>query len=727
MAAITDYYSEENLARIKTNISTSYMYFEDNYKTFRDFKRFVFCESVTEDQRSMLRRLNRPATEFNILEAYISRLLGEFSKHEPSITVSPAEDAPIPVETTKFIENHIRHTMYEADKNSFAYEIYKDLLAGGFSVAKVYTDYSSPMSFDQTIKWEKEFDPTLCGFDPLARASHKGDGEYSFALRPMLKDDFERRFPDLTIENMEYMRDIEGFSWTYIDSQDRKTILVGDYYEKKKRKVKIVKLANGVVMSMKKYKKMKALWEQEQFIEQIPVIIGSPRITELETICHYKLIGSKILEYTETDYSFLPHVFFDGNSIQLTRGSSSTNSYQMTRPYVYHAKGIQELKNFAGQTLANHLQTLVQHKWIIKKEALPPEKDYLAALTNPQRANTMVVQAFMENDPTIAIPDPIVPVQQMPAPPEVMAAFSASDPTTQVILGSYASNLGQNDNDLSGKAVIESTSVGNSASMPYVVGYLAGLNQMALIQVDLMPKYILGKRKLPTADKAGEKNYQEVNTPGNPQLDYGNHALNVCIEAGVNFAVQKNQALQQITSLMQASQDFAAFMNDDSTLPILVDNLTCYGSDRLKEAVPQWIQKKAKMQQQAQQQQQEAMQNDPSLLRAKTEMAKVQQQAEQDQVENQFKAAQLSIDKELADAKLMEAEAKISESQVDQAIRLEEGETSRFNHSIDAATKIAELEYKEHQKHIDLHGASMAERELQHSIEQSKKGDTNGN
>ena len=129
-------------------------------------------------------------------------------------------------------------------------------------------------------------------------------------------------------------------------------------------------------------------------------------------------------------------------------------------------------------------------------------------------------------------------------------------------------------------------------------------------------------------------------------------------EPGLNFQVQKSQALQQITSLMQASEEFAQFMNDDETLPILVDNLTVYGADRLKEAVPKWIQKKAQMQQQAQQMQQEQMQNDPNLIMAKAEMMKVQQQGQQDQVENKLKIAKLQIDKELADAKLAEAESK---------------------------------------------------------------------
>ncbi len=439
-----------------------------------------------------------------------------------------------------------------------------------------------------------------------------------------------------------------------------------------------------------------------QMIEVIPEIIGKPRWTELETVCHYELIESQILKYTETDYTYLPHVFFDGHSVILSRGESSSQSYQMTRPYVYHARGIQDLKNFSGQSLANYLQNAVQAKWIVMKEAIPQEKDYLAALTNPQRASTLVVNAFVDNNPDQPITNPITPVPNVPAPPEVLQAFQVTDPTTQTILGSYASNNGQNENDASGKAVIATQSAGNAAAMPYVVGYLAGLNQMSNIQVDLMPKYILGKRKLPTMDKAGERSYQEVNSEGNPMLDYGNFAMNVCVEAGVNFQVQKNEALQQITSLMQASPEFSAFMNDDETLPILVDNITCYGADRLKEAVPKWVQKKAQMQQQAQAMRQEA-------------------KAKQDQVDNQIAIAQLQIDQELAQAKLLEAESKITGMHVDQVLKMEQQDTSRQNHLIDNATKIAELNFKEHEKEISSHGAVLKHAELAHNIKQANK------
>jgi len=718
--AVINKVASDQLERIKKNVRTSHLYFKDNATRYREFRKYVFKESVNEQQKAVLQQLNRPVIEFNILEAYISRLLGEFSKHEPSIEVSPAEGVPVNQEVLDVVEGHIRHIFHDSNKNSFSYEIYKDLLSGGYSVAKVWTDYASPMSFNQQIYLSRVFDPTLVGFDPMARTSHKGDGQYSFEIYPMLEEDFKREFPNAEVSNIGYVRDIEGFNWSYKDIQEQKIILVADYYEKKKKRVKIVKLANGRVMRFKDYEKLEKYWVEQQFIEQIPAIVGEPRMTEMETISRYKINESQVLEHIETDYSYLPHVFVDGNSILLTQGTSN-NTYQMTRPYVYHAKGVQDLKNFAGQSLANYLENMIQHKFIVKKEAIPQEQDYLEALNDIQRANTVVVNAFSENNPEIAIPDPIREVQNLPAPPEVMGAFQITDPTTQTILGSFASNLGRNDQDLSGKAVIESATVGNAASMPYVVSYLAALTQIGNIIVDLMPKYIVGKRTIPVVDMAGNKNYKEVNSPQNPMLDYDERAIKVNIDAGINFQVQKTKAMEQIIALMQASQEFAQFMNSPMGLPILLDNVECYGADRLKEASEQWLKQQQQQQQQAQQMQQQAMMMDPRMQKVQVDKQKVQleaqelqQKAQQQQFENQMAIAERATEDKLADAKILEAEARISQAQVDSAVRLEESNTSLERHALDAAAKIAEVKSREHNDHLATH-------KLAHEISKGEK------
>lgn len=698
---MSSHYDIENHKRRKKSISQAYMYFKENYERYNTFRNFVYKSSISDNQAVTLRNLGKPIIEANILEAYISRQLGEFVKHEPSINVYPADGQSLQQEVIDTVENHIRHIIYEANKNNMDYEVYKDTLSGGFSVLKVWTDYISPHSFKQNINVSRVFDPTLCGFDPMARHPHKADANYCFEIFPITEDEFKENYPNANISNISYMRSLEDFSWSYKSIDSQKIVLIADYYEKKKKKLRIVELSDGQVISAQEYEKLKVWWQQNQILEQIP-IVKQKRWTTIEIICRYKLNEVEILEYEETDYSYLPYVFVDGNSVILTQGSSNSSSYQMTRPYIYQAKGIQELKNFSMQCLGNYLENMVQHKFIIKKEALPQEEDYIDAINDHQHANTLIVNAYSENNPDKPIPEPIREVQVMPAPPEIMNAFQISDATTQTILGSFASNIGRDDTTLSGKAIIESATNGNAAAMPYVVGFLSALTQVGCIIVDLIPKYYKGEREIPLMTPKGEKNYQVINAKGAPNLKYNENSLNIKIEAGVNFQIQKNQALQQITALMAVSQEFNEFMNSPKGLPILVKNLTVYGSDELQSAVPEFLEERKQQQAQQQQMQAQLMQNNPQMIRAQAELQKSQVSAQESQAkiqqmqfDNQIQIAKTAIEKEIADAKILEAESKITQQQIDSAVRLEEAQTSLEVHALESAAKFAEIKDRE--------------------------------
>lgn len=707
------------LERIKEDVRSSYIFFKDNFKRFNEFRKYCYKTTISEQQKAILQRDNKPFVEFNISEAQVSRLLGEFAKQEPSIEVTPSDGNPVPFQVIELVEGHIRHIIYESNKDNFSYEVYKDMLTGGFSAAKVFTDYKTPMSFEQQINLRRVFDPCLIGFDPMARAPHKGDGRYCFELFPMTLEDFKREFPDADTDSISYISDLEGFSWAYKDDKGTKIVLVCDYYEKKKKKVKIVQLANGRTMSVSDYKKLQKQWNDEGVMEQIPIVVGKPRWTILETVCRTRLIKNQILSYEETDYRYLPYVFFDGNSIVLSLDNTNV-TYQMTRPYIYNAKGAQDLKNVAGQALAHYLETMVQHKFIVMKEAIPQEEDYLRALTNTQVANTIVVNAYSEDNPHEPIPNPIREVQTPPAPAEIMNTFAQTEATLQTILGSYASNLGKNDNDLSGKAVIESASVANAASMPYVVGYLQSLAHVGNVIVDLMPKYIKGK-SLPIVSMQGEKLSIPVNQKHTPQIDFDEHAIHVNIEAGVNFQVQKNQALTQITALMGVSQEFNAFMNSPVGLPILIKNLTIHGADELEEAVPKWLEMQQQQQQQQMQMAAEMQKQNPQMIRAQAELIKNQHQAEQDEINTQLEIARLGIEEKRADAEILTAESKVTQAQIDSAVRLEETQTSQITHALDMAGKMAEIKDREHARELDKHNLHLDRMRLHHEINQANK------
>lgn len=696
---------QEQLERIKTNVRRSYDYFKPNYDRFNEFRRFVFEASLSNDDITLLMTMSRPTLEFNILEAYISRLLGEFSKQEPDIEVSADDQNTADPLTIKVVEQHLRHTLTDANNQHTAYEIYKDLLSGGFSCLKVTTDYANPMSFQQVINISRAYDPTLCGFDQLARFSHKGDGRFCFELFPMAKDDFIEEYPNIPTENLNFRRDFAGFNWSYLNDSTP-IIIVGDYYEKKKKRMTIVQTRDGKVMQKKEYDEMLKNWQD---LMPPPAIIGKPRTTEVDTIVRYRLIENMVLEYEETDFRHLPLIFVDGNSI-MVKTPKNGNVRQVTRPYVYHAKGAQRLKNYAGIALANEVENIVQHKFIIKKEALPKEEEWLQAIKDIQKPSNIVVNAFFEQNPDQAIPDPIREIAKIPAPPEIAQAFTGSDSLIQNILGSYDASLGINNNQLSGIAIVEAATQSNAAAMPYVVGYLQGYQRAAEIYVDLLPKYYTTPRTLPIKDNEGMRHFIKINGKDGVNMFYDANALNVVVKAGASWQVQKSRTIMMVKEMMGMSPLFAQFIAEKG-LGFVLDNMEGKGVAELKQLVEGWTQEMQQQKQMAMEQQQQEAQNNPLVMRNQIAMQKNQLDAQKSQQQMMLDMAKLKQDenKMLADLQL----AKDSN-----LVQLVKANTEKFSKQVDLQLKHRDMGHRHVKEVIETH----------HKINQSndQQGANNG-
>ncbi len=681
----------DKLNEIKKNIEQAHEYFIKNVNRFNDFMKFVFQTSLSSDDITKLDVLQKPAIEFNILEAMISRLRGEFAKQEPSIVARAADGVRIEeltpefLQTLEIIEAHLREIFFDASNDALEYNIYSDLLAGGYSVVYVYTGYINELSFEQNIKVERVFDPTLTGFDPLARESHKGDGNYCFQLIPKSKEDFEEEFGKGSADNMKFERSsaVGDFNWSYLN-QDQEIILVADYYCKKKKKEKIVKLSNGHAILKKHYEEFLKLWGNQGFIEQAPIIIEE-RDTVIETIDRYMVCEDKVLSHEETCYKFLPLVFIDGNSVVI-RENEDGASMQMTRPFVYHAKGVQKLKNFSGQTIGAEIENMVQHKFMVAVESIP--EDYADAYKNVQQASTLVYNAFYKDNPEQPLPPPRE-VQRTPTPDIVNMTFMGTDQVTQTILGTYDSILGTNDKQISGVAIQQGAMQSNAAAIPYLQGYIRGLNRVAHIVVDLIPKYYVTPRSLPVKAPDGKRSYQIINHPNNPNsvdFSYNPNSLQIKVEAGVSSAVQKQVALDQIIRMMQSSQLFAEFINTMG-LETILDNMDIRGIEGLKAQAVQF------MKQLEEQKAQQAQQGNPeeTAMREQTEaikeieMAKIQQQQQKQEGELAIQAAKVANEKTLTDVKFMQIMAQINQNQTKLGIEQEKVDSENARTAIEQA------------------------------------------
>ena len=671
---------QDQIPRIKTNVRRAYDYFRPNYDRYNEFRRFVFETSLREEEITLLMTLSKPQLEFNILEAYISRLLGEFSKQEPDIMVSADDENKADPLTIKLVEQHLRHTFCDAQSNNVRYEIYKDMLSGGFSVGKVVTKYANPMSMDQVIDIQRVFDPTLCGFDQLARESHKGDGSFCFELFPMEKDKFIEEHPDVPVNTLTFSRDFSGFNWSYLNDATP-IIMIADYYEKVQKKMEIVKLNNNQVMTTRKYNKMLKEWGD---FTAPPVVIGR-RTTEIDNIVRYRMIENRVLEFEETDFTFFPLVFFDGNSV-LVKTPKNGNIRQVTRPYVYHAKSAQRLKNFAGISLANEIENIVQHKFVIKKEALPKEEDFLEAIKDIQKPSNVIVNAFYEENPDQPIPEPIREIMRVPAPPEVLQGFQTTDSLIQQILGSYDAALGINNNQLSGIAIVEAATQSNSAAMPYIVSFLQGLQRCAQLYIDLFPKYYITPRTIPIMDEEGKKSFVKINGQDGIPMFYDSNALNVVVKAGASFTVQKSRTLMMVKEIASMSPLFGQFMAEKG-LSFILENMEGRGIEQLKEYVKEWLDEMSQQKQMQMAQAQQAIQNNPVAIKRDIEMAKIQQK-------NQELQAKVQIDMQKLQHAIQNTFADLEKNEMSNQVNLFKTQADIFNKHTDLALKKIDLAHR---------------------------------
>lgn len=635
MARIAARYKNK-LEKIKHNVERAELYFKSNNKRFHEFTKFVFQTALNAADESTLKALGKPIIEFNFTNAFISRLCGEFSKQEPDINVMAENGDPVDPQMIQVIEGHMRHIFFEMRKHNAQYNVYKDQLAGGFSDYICDTDYANEMSMDQVIRVRRVYEPTMCGYDPNAREVSKCDAEYAYQLFPMPVDMFKSQYPDVDIEALDFIQETMGFDWSFQTAQND-VVVVCDYYEKKRSRFQIVKLANRKVMTLKDYEQFKAEWLSKGFTEQPPAIVGEPRWTTSIVICRYRIIGTEVIEYVETDYKYLPLVFVDGDSIILKDGDASTFE-QFTKPYIFHAKGIQRLTNFAGQVIGNDFENMVMHKFKVAKESIPQEEEYQEAYKNVQQASTLVYNAYNDGNPDQQLPPP-QEIARVGLPSEVVNTFNTAIQMTQNILGSYDASLGINDNQLSGTAIVEAATQSNAAAMPYVVSHMQSLNHVANIILDLIPKYYVTPRTIPVLGRDGKRTYQKINhgTPDSIDMNYDSNVLSVKVEAAPNFAIQKSRALNQIAVLTQASPLFAQFMAEEG-LDFILENMEFRGSDVLADRAKQWMEKTK------QAAAQQAQQPNPLMLQQQNEAQRLQLQQAELQQDGVLKTQQVQND-----------------------------------------------------------------------------------
>lgn len=214
-------------------------------------------------------------------------------------------------------------------------------------------------------------------------------------------------------------------------------------------------------------------------------------------------------------------------------------------------------------------------------------------------------------------------------------------------------------------------------------------------------------------------------------MNYDPNFMQVKVEVGVNFAMQKEIALQSMVALSQSMPIFAQFMGQYG-LQSLLDNLDIRGVEELKQKAQEFEQQLAQQAQAAQQAQQaeaqmQQQQAQMAMMEAQKELNSptqgqlglmaLQQQTQRDKEKSVIDAANVAIKEREADTKYLETISKIQNQDVEAEVGLAKANAENVRSQVNLA-----IEVSKHQ-----HEVTMDKAKHEHEVKQANKPQGNNN
>lgn len=689
-------------------------YFNYNIDQYNRMYQFVMGRQWEEDEEDMLiKTFNKVPLQFNKLATLVNTLLGEQQQNTPQIEVNPKDNCD--EETAQLRTTVTKDIMLDTDAKTIYQRAGHQAFVGGFGAFIVDTDYEYERGFDQKIVYRAVKDATRCYWDISSEHENKIDGMRSGYISRMSRKkfrqiygkDIESKVGDVhgVVASQEEIalavQPIQGGSSDPFTWYDQDSITIIDDYSRKYVNDTLYKLSNGkellqkelddLIASSKEHiaqmrekesqqeMMMDEMSSSEQFmgippqpnmmtevpikeewedVERMtlydngePVRIEMSRPYKRSQIMHRKFAGDYELEKSEFPSEDLPVIFVDQNSFYDKAGK------QVCRPFVIDAVDAQRYLNYLGTQCA-YILKISRYDQFIGSKKNAQSLDTQQQWKDPNNIKGMLTY---DESPSGAKPEQL-------RPPELSASLQAqyeravNDMYTST--GLYPSRMGQEGNEVSGKAIDARTRQGSYSTFVAFNSINRAITAGGTIVNQMIPRVYDTERvlNLMTPDK-GRQNItvNQTDAYGNIKNDLKKGTFEVKLQAGPSYEGQKAEALQSLNMVLQANPQLLNIFADlyAENLPLIN---TIEIKNRLKTIVPPEILEAGKTGEMPQPGQAKP---DPEQQRAMAEAQYKQQQIElkkqelmmqmkEAETRNQMEQMRLELDKLEIAAKLEE-------------------------------------------------------------------------
>ncbi len=523
---------------------------------------------------------SRPSLTFNKTYIHCLLVINQIKKKPPGISVRPTG-----MGATKKSAEVVSGLVREIGRSSNAAAIYvkaaESLVQGGVCYWRVLTEFEDEMSFDQVVRIRSIRTPMGVAMDPNAKEPSGADANWGMIWedRPNdeIKEELEKYKDQIGVANAVTGPGSE--SWVTRDHTR-----VAEWYEREIMADQLIEFFSN---------KEGELPDRPvtEFLSKILPELREPILADKRTrkrpakrskIVWYKIIGDKIVDSRDIPGKYIPIIRAVG---QETIIDGILDRKGMVRPL----KDTQRNLNFWVSSGAEALSLQTKSPWVGAAAAFENHPEWDTANTK----NYSKLTYNHVDDQGNPIPTPT-----RPGSPEYAKGFvtgiTIADQQFKDISGQHENTQGQEDNAVSGRAILARKDSGDTATYNFPDALAAAVAHTGRVILAMIPEVYdtprmtrITNEDMSQADVTIDPNaaeaHQEVEKPDeenttetifNPRKG----RYDVEAEAGPDYATQRQWAVDAFTQILSQNKELWSVIGD-----LAVENMDFPGAAPMAE------------------------------------------------------------------------------------------------------------------------------------------------
>ena len=495
------------------------------------------------EERILTRRIadRKPTLTLNRLPAFIGQLVGNRKLNETEIKVAPDNDTNKDVARIRegLIRNIQRNTMAQ-----FAYDkAYENQVISGMGNFKIELDFASDDVFEQDIKIKALANPLGVVWDRMSIEPTGSDANHCFVIDTMTRDEFKKEYPDAQGSGLTDVRAYLTGQGIEQDWFENDVFRVLEFWRMKTRKRFVALLRSDTGEDQPDQVEDVTDMEVEDFIDRLVTNEdGDPIMREVDRRYAemYIISATDILEGPyELPIDRLP-------IIKVTGWNVNVGERNVRFGLIRYLKDPQRLLNYWRSVIAEKLMLTPKGNWVASDKAVEGrEKEW----RNSHNSNNPLLIYNSE----AGSPPTRVPPAQLEGALIQEAGMAAQD--LNDISNLTPTNLGQQGNEVSGRAINARQRIGEVGTVIYEANLQIAMEEAGRVINDLIPIAYDTQRTIKVLGEDGKELPPVLinDTTNEDSVDITTGKYSVTTETGPSYVSKRAEAADAMLNMVNAA------------------------------------------------------------------------------------------------------------------------------------------------------------------------------